>query len=39
MIGNATYDMEIARFHMAEREREGARMRLVNLLRRGRRNA
>ena len=39
MLLYETYDYHIARAQMAEREREGARMRLLGALRRSRRAA
>jgi hypothetical protein len=39
MFHETTLTYELVRARMAERERESARMRLVNLVRRGRRDA
>jgi hypothetical protein len=39
MFSVSTVEFDLARAQMAEREREGARMRLLNQLRRVRRNA
>lgn len=39
MLSDATFSLELARAQIAERQREGDRMRLINQLRRHRRNA